>query len=217
MSRFSLPLCTALPLFLSTPALAQGWFEYSNEADYFGVNLPAEPVVDEFMWQSDFIAAYPARRYTVEVDGDIYITTVVDFTNSKQIHEDMDNPAAASGPTNWIYAERASVATAAREFRERGSEVTYDAWSHLDRVEGHQIQLTNPDGSRPYAGIYLNANRHRLVVVEATVAAGSRPPIMSQQSLHFLDDEGQRIRYLLSTNGCVVDPTDPRIEELSVQ
>ena len=39
----------------------------------------------------------------------------------------------------------------------------------------------------------------------------------TQQSLHFLDDEGQRIRYLLSTNGCAVDPDDPRIEELSVR
>ncbi len=217
MRRFSLPLCTVIPLFLATPALAQGWFEYTNEADYFGVNLPAEPVVEEFMWQSDFIAMYPARRYTVEVDGDVYITTVVDFTDSKQIHEDMDNPEAASGPSNWLYAERSSVAVAAREFRQREGEVTYDAWSHLDRVEGHQIQITNPDGSRTYAGIYLNANRHRLVVVEATVAAGSRPPIMFQQSLHFLDDEGQRIRYLLTTNGCVVDPADPRMEELSVR
>ena len=217
MRRFSLPLCTLMSLSAPVSAWAQGWFEYTNEADFFGINLPAEPIVEEFMWQSDFIAMYPARRYTVEVDGDRYLTTVVDFTDAKQIHEAMDNPEAASGPTNWIYAERSSVAAVAREFRERGSEVTYDAWSHLDRVEGHQIQLTNPDGSRTYAGIYLNANRHRLVFVEATVAAGSRPPIMFQQSLHFLDDDGQRIRYLLSTNGCVVDPADPRIEELSVQ
>jgi hypothetical protein len=34
MCRFWLPVCTVVSLFVSTPALAQGWFEYTNEADY---------------------------------------------------------------------------------------------------------------------------------------------------------------------------------------
>ena len=73
------------------------------------------------------------------------------------------------------------------------------------------MQLTNADGSRTFAGIYLNGNANRLYVLEATVAPGSPPPIQFQQSLRFLDEEGERIRYLLSTNGCALDPDDPAV------
>ena len=217
MRNLSFLFSATLILSLPGSSFAQGWLEYTNQADYFGVNFPAEPEIEEFTYSSEFNAVFPGRRYAVQVGANSYVATVVDFTDSARIHSEMEKTEAASGPANWLYDQRASVARAAREFRERGGEVTYDAWSHLDRVEGHQIQITNADGSRTFAGIYLNGNRHRLHVVEATVPPGSPPPIQFQQSLHFLDDEGQRIRYLLSTNGCAVDPDNPAIGTLSVR
>ena len=217
MRTLSLLCIGVLTLMKTDLSFGQSWIEYSNPADYFGINFPAEPEIEAFTYDSEFGAVFPGRRYTADAGTSRYIVSVVDFTDSARIHASMEKTEAASGPTNWLYDQRASVARAAREFRQRGSEVTYDAWSHLDRVERHQIQLTNPDGSRTFAGIYLNSNRHRLYIAEVTVPAGSPPAIQFQQSLHFLDDEGQRIRYLLSTNGCVVDPNDPRIEELSVR
>ena len=118
----------------------------------------------------------------------------------------MDKTEAATGPTNWLYDQRASVARAAREFRQRGGEVTYDAWSHIDRAEGLQLQITNTDGSRTFAGIYLNGNTSRLYVLEATVAARSPLPGLFQQSLRLLNEEGsERIRYLLSAHGCSIE------------
>ena len=93
---------------------------------------------------------------------------------------------------------------AAREFRQRGSEVTYDGWGHIDRVEGEQLQLTNPDGSRTYAGIYLHNQGQRLYVLEATVPSGAPPPVHFQQSLRFLDEEGNRVRYQRDGYGGVI-------------
>lgn len=217
MRNTSFLLAATSILILPSSSFAQSWIEYSDPNEYFGVNFPSQPEIEEFSFDSDFNAVYPGRRYTVEVGESTYSISVVDFTDAQQILLDMEKTEAASGPTNWIYDQRASVARAARQIRERGGEITWDAWSHLDRVEGHMIQVTNDDGSRTFAGIYLNSNRARLYISEATVPAGSPPPIQFQQSLHFLDDEGDRIRYLLSTNGCALDPNDPRIEMLSVR
>jgi len=217
MRNTSLLFLVTLSMSFSGSSFAQSWIEYSDAGEYFGVNFPTEPEIEEFTFDSDFNAVYPGRRYTVEVGASRYSVSVVDFTDAQQILLDMEKTSAASGPTNWIYDQRASVARAAREIRQRGGEITWDAWSHLDRVEGHMLQVTNTDGTRTFAGIYLNSNRARLYISEATVPAGSPPPIQFQQSLHFLDDEGQRIRYLLSTNGCVLDPADPQIQMLSVR
>jgi len=198
-------LLVALTVFLSPPTLAQSWFEYASRTDRFSVNFPSEPEVREFSYSSEFDAIFPGRTYTARVGESTYSVTVVDFTESERIHAEMEKTEAASGANAWINDQRASVARAAREFRERDGDVTYDAWSHIDLVEGHQLQLTNPDQSRTFVGIYLHGNASRLHVLEATVAPGSPPPGQFQQSLRFLDEEGERIRYRLSPNGCTVD------------
>jgi hypothetical protein len=187
------------------PAAAQGWFEYENIADRFGVNFPSEPERRDFDYASEFDAVFPGRIYSARAGANTYSVTVVDFTDAARIHAEMDKTEAASGANAWINDQRASVARAARGFRERGGQVTYDAWSHLDLVEGHQLQITNEDGSRTFAGIYLNGNSSRLYILEATVARGAPPPGQFQQSLRFLDEQGERVRYRLSPNGCSVD------------
>ena len=58
-----------------------------------------------------------------------------------------------------------------------------------DQVEGHRLQLTNPDGSRTFAAIYRHGTR--LYILEATVPTGAPAPGLFQQSLHVLDEEGK--------------------------
>ncbi|MFL2546995.1 MAG: hypothetical protein ACJ0SL_06495 [Candidatus Rariloculaceae bacterium] len=199
-------ILTAL-LALSSPAIfAQGWFQFVSIEDRFSVNFPEEPEVEAFDYVSEFNAVFPARRYTAEVGGSQYSVTVVDFRESERIHSEMEKTEAASGANAWINDQRASVAKAAREFRERDAVVTYDAWSHIDLVEGHQLQLTNPDESLTFAGIYLHGHANRLHILEATVPPGYPPPGQFQQSINFLSDAGERIRYELSPNGCSFDP-----------
>ena len=45
--------------------------------------------------------------------------------------------------------------------------MTYDAWHYINLIEGHQLQLTNADGTKTYVAIYLHENR--LYIVDATV------------------------------------------------
>ena len=71
--------------------------------------------------------------------------------------------------------------------------MTYDAYHYIDRVEGHQLQITNTDQSRTYAAIYLLDSR--LYIVEATVSPGSVPPGFFQQSLEFIDEDGNGVRF----------------------
>ena len=180
----------------SGPSAAQGWFGYSNEIDRFTVNFPAEPVIEEISYPSEYGAVFPGRVYTARNGDNVYSVTVIDYRDAEAIHLARTNSTEADSPENyqyWIIDVMASVAYAAYNYRHRGGEVTYDAWAHIDRVPGHQLQITNADQSRTYAGIYLHGRR--LYITDATVPPSAPPQGHFQQSLGFTDDDGNRIRY----------------------
>ena len=199
-----------LVLFFSGSCFAQAWIEYRSETDSFTVNFPAEPKVEQITYPSEYDAVFPGRVYTVESGQNLYSVTVIDYTDSHQIHLDRTNSTEADSPPNYEYWRIdviASISYAAQSFRTRGSEVTYDAWHHVDRVAGHQMNLTNPDQSRSYVGIYLH--KARLYILEATVPKGSPPQGHFQQSLGFIDEEGQRIRYSWADDGTLIRDVRP--------
>lgn len=196
--RLSRILAVAVALQVTGVASAQGWVEYLDRERFFGVNLPSEPEIEDIHYTSAHDAVFPARVYSVQEGDRSYFVTIVDYRDAQRIHAERPDLTEASR-NEWIKDVRASVAHEAWNFRKRGGEVTYDAWSDIERVEGHQIQITNPDQSRTYAGIYLNDSR--LYVLEANVPAGWPPPIQFQQSLRFFDSEGVRVRYDLDPNG----------------
>ncbi len=176
------------------------WRTFVDGAEHFSVNFPAEPDVREIAYDSEYGATLPAKVYAVSDGDSLHSVTVVDFTDAQQVYLELsDRTDEANNASLWLYDQRASVAYAARALRLRGGEVTFDAWHHIDLVEGHQLQMTNPDRSRTYAGIYFHDGR--LYVLEATVPEGSLPQGLFQQSLSFLDDEGRRIRYRLFPDG----------------
>ena len=183
---------------LTTIALF-GWIAI-NTTDNFIVNFPGEPVVTETMHHSAFNAYFPARVYTVDNDRGRYEITVVDYRDTKEIHLARTNRTEANSSSSvWITDVRASIAHVANNFRTRGGEVTYDAWADIDKIEGHQLQITNPDGSRSFISIHLH--KSRLYILEGTVVANAPSPGIFQQSLGVLDDEGRRIRYLMDADG----------------
>ena len=186
-----------LAVFVANEAAAQTWSQYRDESEFFAVNFPGEPVITEAPYPSQYGATFPSKIYTVEYDDYHYSVTVVDFTNAQRIYEELpDKTDEAGSRWLWLYDQLGGTAYAAQNFRERGGTVTFDAWNHIDFVEGHQIQMTNNDGSRTFAGIYLH-NR-RLYILEATVPATALPPGLFQQSITFLDENGTRVRYELS-------------------
>jgi hypothetical protein len=181
-------------------AVAQGWRTYESRQDFFSVNFPDEPTVSEISYQSEYGATLPARVYVVRKGPSLHSVTVVDFTDAQRIYQELpDRTDEGNNAALWLYDQRASVAYAARNFRLRGGDVTYDAWHHIDLVEGHQLQITNTDGSRTYASMYYHEGR--LYVLEATVPPGALPQGLFQQSLTFLDADGKRIRYQLFPDG----------------
>ncbi len=193
-------IALAIASLIATPSLAQDWVEYVHLTHRFSVTFPGVPEVSETTHISAHNVEFPATVYAVDAGLSRYSMTVVDYTEAERRHRERpDQTDASSGAAFWIMDVRASVALEARRFRTRGGEVTYDGWADIDKVEGHNLQITNPDGSRSFVAIHLNHDR--LYILEGTVPRGFPPPGLVLQSLFFLDEEGQRVRYTLDTNG----------------
>ena len=176
------------------------WRQFVDQEEYFSVNFPGEPEIGVIDYHSEYGATLPAKVYSVTDGGSLHSVTVVDFTDAQSAYAELaDRSDEANNASLWLYDQRASVAYAARNFRLRGGDVTFDAWHHIDLVEGHQLQITNTDNSRTYASIYLHDSR--LYILEATVPEGSLPQGLFQASLSFLDETGTKIRYQLFPDG----------------
>ena len=89
---------------------------------------------------------------------------------------------------------RGAVVYATSKFLQRNVKVTHLMWNSQQMVQGQEIQLTNnADESRTWASIYMHENR--LYVMEGTVPEGDPEPGLFQQSLGFVDKDGNGIRY----------------------
>jgi len=204
MTRFKQPALAAALWCLAASSLAQDWVEYVHRTDRFAMTFPAMPEVEETTRISAHGVPFPARVYSVQDGLSRYSLTVVDYTDAQSRHmERPDQTDASSGAAFWIMDVRASEDDAAQSIRERvreaGGEITYEGWADVDKIEGHQMQITNADQSRSFIGIHLNASR--LYILEATAPPGYPPPSWFQQSLQLLDEEGMRIRYTLDPDG----------------
>ena len=198
---------TWIPLF-SGPSFAQ-WIEYPNVEDGFFINFPAEPLVEEIAWESEYRATFPARIYSVETNGSRYAVTVVDYREAQRIHTErvapcVDGTELCLGPIEgdndtgvgvgyWRVDVQGSMIYAASQFLKRDTEMTDFAWGLIAFVEGLRLHLINPDQSRTFASFYLHADR--LYILEATTPEGVRGGGVFMQGLQFLDEEGNRIHY----------------------
>jgi hypothetical protein len=170
-----------LVLSISAPCFSEDYIEFVDRTDRFGVSFPGQPTVRDITYLSEEGSMLPARLYTVQSSSGRYSVTVVNYMGVQ--------PSFVRG----------SIAWAAWNFRKRGGEVTYDAFAQVDRIEGHQLQITNADKSRTFVAIHLYARR--LYILEATVTPNSAPPGLFQQSLMILDENGKQIRYELDADG----------------
>jgi hypothetical protein len=178
----------------SVPAVAQEWIEYVNKVDRFSNVFPSQPTVQEITWPSEYGMVFPGRVYAAQQGPNRYSVTVIDYTSAEKQYSELKKAPSFQQSIYWQIDIMASIQYAATKFRQReGVKVTYDAWHYIDLVEGHQLQLTNPDQSRTFVAIYLHENR--LYIVEGTVPRGAPEPGLFQQNLSFLDEKGERARY----------------------
>ena len=189
----------ALILCLSGPSFAQEWIQYASKADLFGVNFPVEPKVQDISYATEFEIKLPGHLYTADSGASHYSVTVVDYKDAEKIHTEQSDQCRKKGgegdacQNDWRGEVQGAIVYASWKFFQRNAKVTHYAWYNSDQVEGHRLQLLNPDESRTFAAIHRHGTR--LYILEATVPKGMPAPGLFQQSLQFLDDTGKPLRY----------------------
>jgi len=187
---------------LSGPTFAQGfsWTQYLSRDDYFSVSFPGEPTVEEITYPTEYRITLPGRVYKYEDGGYSYSVMVVDYTDALDIHLARVESCIAGGGDGDLCQDdgpeemRGAIVYASWNIMSRdGVKVDHYAYYNSDRVEGHAIRLTNPDGSRSSAVVHMYENR--LYVLESTVPRGAPAPGIFQISLQFLDSEYSPVRY----------------------
>ena len=192
--RFVPVLFVILSSLCAVAASAQEWRDYLSTQDGFQIRVPGDFTITETTWNSEYGAVMPARIYLYEDDSGTYKLTVVDYTDAYRIHAAReDRTEADTLRVYWEVDVYASVVYAASMIRARPGKVAFNAYHYIGRVPGEQIQMVYPDESRLYAGIYLHLGK--LYVLEVTVPPNSPPPVVYQQSLGWVDANGNEIRY----------------------
>ena len=197
-------LSIALAFCLSMPAVAQEWTQFQSLEDGFSIDFPGQPNVEETTFVSEFNYTLPARVYSAERGRERYSITVVDYNGIEQMGEERArgcDPAAepchgsnTTGAGYWKMDIGGAIVFATWKYLQRDVELTHLTWTSMDLVEGHQLQLTNDaDMSRTF--VHISMHMHKLYVLEGTVPAGYPPPGLFQQSMGYVDADGNRIRY----------------------
>jgi hypothetical protein len=201
MMRLLPLLSSALVLALSGTSFAQDWNEFSSREDRFTIVFPGRPEISETTWVSQYSAILPARIYSGRQGSGRYTVTVVDYNPIERLLSErsrtlpaLDLAVHEYGPGYWKTDVRGAAVFAAAKYLQRDGKVEHLLSNFADLVAGVQLQfVSNADQSRNYVSIYMHANR--LVIAEAIVPKGYPPPLIFQQSLGWLDENGQRIRY----------------------
>ena len=187
-------------------AAAQEWSEYVSTKDGFKINFPGQPKITETTWKSQMDYMLPARLYSVDRGNEHYSITVVDYSGLEQqgIERSRTCPpgneqcrqtaAAVIGPGYWKQDERGAIVYATFKLLQRDVKVTSLTYDWQDLVEGNLLHLTNnADQSRTFACIAMH--EQKLYIVEGTVPKGYPEPGLFQQSLGWVDKDGNGIRY----------------------
>ncbi len=206
-------IATTFSLFVAAPVFAQGWTEYSSQQDFFTINFPGEPEVRDITYDTPYFITLPGRVYGHEDGPNRYSVTVVNYADAARRHAELVVSCRAelgdgdSCNNHTATDLRSAMDYATWNILQRKGELTHFVYYQADRVEGRTFHLTNSDGSRTFAAVNMHENR--LYILEGTVDADSPPPMVFQQSLGFLDQEGRRIRYATTySNGFPAPPRD---------
>jgi len=197
-------MAAAFLLFVSAPALAQDWMEFKSLDDRFTCNFPGQPTITQTTYRSQFGADLPARVYSATQGQGRYSLTVVDYSPIERIlgerakscpagDERCNGGMGTSGPGYSRADFIGAPLYATWQFTQRDAKLTQLIFNSTYGVYGHQLHLTNRDGSRTVAAIYMH--EHRLYIVEGTVPDGYPEPVLFQTSLAWLDEQGNGVRY----------------------
>lgn len=194
----------ALILLVSTPLFAQEWTEFVSREDGFKLDFPGQPKVQDTTFGSEYHYTLPARAYNVERGRERYLMTVVDYNGIEAMGKERVKscpPGAEpchgsmnTGEGYWKMDRGGAIVYATWQFLQRDVKLTHMMWNFMDLVEAQQLQLTsNVDKSRTF--VHISMHMHKLYILEATVPAGYPEPGLFQQSMGYVDKDGNGIRY----------------------
>jgi hypothetical protein len=195
-------------LLLSLPwsAAAQEWDEFTSLQDGFRLNFPGKPTVTETKWTSQLNYVLPARVYTAVKGPERCSVTVVDYSGIEQQGVERAkscppgnancraNAPEALGPGYSRHDERGAIVYATFKLLQRDAKLNYLTFEWQDLVEGNIIQLTNnADQSKTFA--WVGMHQQKLYILEGTVPGNYPEPGLFQQSMQWVDKDGNGIRY----------------------
>jgi hypothetical protein len=198
-------IVVTLVLSVAASAAAQEWEEFVSKEDGFKVDFPGKPKITEITWKSQLDYILPGKVYSVDKGKERYSMTVVDYRPIEQQgiersktceegNQQCRQNAGIMGPGYWRHDERGAVMYATFKLLQRDTKLTSLAWEWEDMVEGNFVQLTNnADQSRTFA--YVAMHENKLYILEGTVPKGYPEPGLFQQSIGWVDANGNGIRY----------------------
>jgi hypothetical protein len=215
MSRLLL-IAATLSLFISVACFAQEqeWVEYASQQDYFTINFPTQPKIENITYKTEYALNLPAHIYSSQEGTSHYSVTVVDYTDAAKMHAERSKQCLANGKYPDFCSDhgrldlRGAIDFATWNYLKKDAKVTFFAYYNSDLVEGRQLQLTNADSSRTFVAIHMHENR--LYIIDGTVPKGAPQPALFQQSMGFIDKEGKRIRYATIYSNAYPPPTRTR-------
>ncbi len=194
-----------LLILIPRAALAQEWDEFTSLQDGFRMNFPGKPTITETKWTSQLNYVLPARVYSATKDRERYSVTVVDYSSIEQQGIERGktcppgnancraNAPEALGAGYARHDERGAIVYATFKLLQRDAKLNYLAYDWQDLVEGHIVQLTNADQSRTFA--WIGMHQQKLYIVEGTVPPDRPEPGLFQQSMQWVDKDGNGVRY----------------------
>jgi hypothetical protein len=162
-------------------AAGDGAIDFVSRDDRFAVIFPAEPMVEEFTYESAQYSPWNARRYSVELDGHQYSLSVIDMTTSR-----LGPGVDAFRNTARPGSERSgALAFAAWNLHETGN-VEVDSYVERQTIPGVRVEVVLEDGRRNTAEVF--EHHDYLYILENIGAAAGGTDIHA--SLQLLDTEG---------------------------
>jgi hypothetical protein len=146
----------------------------------------------------------PARVYTATRGAEKYTVTVVDYREAPRLLDEKAKLTCRPGDERscgltlagrgyWKEDMAGAPLHATYQFIQRNAKVTHLAFAWQDLVWGTELALVNPDGSHTFG--FISMHTDRLYILEGNVPKGYPPPALFQQSLGYVDRNGNGMRY----------------------
>ena len=109
--------------------------------------------MQDITYPTEYGITLPGRIYSVENGPNRYSVTVIDYKDAEKIHTARAEQCRRNGgegdacQNDWRPDVQGSIVYASWKFFQRNAVVTHYAWYVSDLIEGHRLQLLNPDAT----------------------------------------------------------------------